>query len=293
MDLKSLRYFVVVAEELNITRAAKILMMSQPPLSTQIKNLEQELHTTLFIRGRRNLKLTEEGKYLYQKAKDILSLSEKAEHDIQLMNKGISGTIPLGFVTGADSRFGASWIAGFLRDNPYVRFRLLSGSSEDLIERMRSGLISMAVIASPYDEVLLNSFPIEAQKIGAFFQKERGFAWENSKKIALSDLLEEPLILPGRKAMSDLIRKWFRKYRSEPNIVCEVENRRDALALVEQGVGIALLPQSKENLPDGIAFKEIEGTDQKVDYLFVWRKGHQLSTIEENFIDYVKARYQK
>ena len=67
MDLKTLRYFVVVAEELNITKASKILMMSQPPLSNQIKNLEEELNTKLFIRGKRHLELTEEGKYLYQK----------------------------------------------------------------------------------------------------------------------------------------------------------------------------------------------------------------------------------
>ena len=88
MDLKTLRYFVVVAEELNITRASKILMMSQPPLSNQIKNLEEELNTTLFIRGKRHLELTDEGRYLYQKAKDILLLNDKTINEILLMNKG-------------------------------------------------------------------------------------------------------------------------------------------------------------------------------------------------------------
>ena len=82
MDLKTLRYFIVVAEELNITKASKILMMSQPPLSNQIKNLEDELNTTLFIRGKRQLELTEAGKYLYQKAKDIIALNDKTASEI-------------------------------------------------------------------------------------------------------------------------------------------------------------------------------------------------------------------
>ena len=78
MELRTLRYFVTVAEELNITKAAALLRISQPPLSSQIKNLEEELGTELFVRGKRQLALTDAGKLLYQRAKDILSLSEKA-----------------------------------------------------------------------------------------------------------------------------------------------------------------------------------------------------------------------
>ena len=79
MDLRNLRYFVVVAEELNITRAAEKLHMSQPPLSAQIKSLEEELDTVLFIRGKRRLKLTESGQLFYRRAKEILSLAEKTQ----------------------------------------------------------------------------------------------------------------------------------------------------------------------------------------------------------------------
>ena len=82
MDLKTLSYFVAVAEELNITKAAEKLHMSQPPLSSQIKALERELNTVLFIRGRRSLQLTDSGRLLYRRAKELLSLADKASSEI-------------------------------------------------------------------------------------------------------------------------------------------------------------------------------------------------------------------
>ena len=85
MDIRSLQYFITVAEELNITKAAEKLHMSQPPLSTQIKGLETELGTQLFIRGKRRLKLTESGQLLYRRAKEILSLTDKTKSDIHSM----------------------------------------------------------------------------------------------------------------------------------------------------------------------------------------------------------------
>ena len=89
MDLRNLRYFVTVAEELNITRAAEKLHMSQPPLSAQMKSLEEELDTVLFVRGKRHLKLTESGQLLYRRAKEILSLAEKTQSEVQSMGEGM------------------------------------------------------------------------------------------------------------------------------------------------------------------------------------------------------------
>ena len=88
-------------------------MMSQPPLSNQIKNLEEELQVQLFVRGKRSLTLTEEGKYLYQKAKDILNLVDKTVEDIASMGKGLSGTISLGVAPAFDSHISSKWISEF------------------------------------------------------------------------------------------------------------------------------------------------------------------------------------
>ena len=98
MDIRSLQYFITVAEELNITKAAEKLHMSQPPLSAQIKGLEAELGTQLFIRGNRRLKLTECGQLLYRRAKEIISLTDKTKSEIHSMGEGVRGTISIGLV---------------------------------------------------------------------------------------------------------------------------------------------------------------------------------------------------
>ena len=168
MDLRTLTYFVVIAEELNITKAAKILNMSQPPLSNQMKGLEEELGTKLFIRGKRQLTLTEEGKYLYRKSKDILGLVDKTTTEIRDMNNALTGTISIGLVEGMAPDIAAQWISDYMRQYPSVHFRVVDGNSDDLIEKMRAGLISLAVVTAPIDANLLNSIKVGEEKLGLF-----------------------------------------------------------------------------------------------------------------------------
>jgi DNA-binding transcriptional LysR family regulator len=285
MELKTLRYFVVVAEERNITHAAKILAMSQPPLSNQIKNLEEELQTKLFIRGKRNLTLTEEGKYLYQKAKDILSLADKTTDDISSMGQGLSGTIAIGIVPSFPNSITASWFSSFQEQHPNVRFRIVGGDSDSLVEKMRMGLISLAVIAAPYDEVTLNAWKVGKERLMAFVSQSSEYG-KAPTSISLQELANAPLIIPGRKAWTDLIKKWFRKI-GEPTIAYETDDPEQALSLVQANLGIAILPASFARA--GFIARAIE--NKSIEYDFVWRKGHPLPTIEENFIDQIKTLY--
>lgn len=289
MELRTLRYFVTVAEELNITRAAGLLNISQPPLSQQLKNLEEELDTVLFIRGKRRLELTEAGKMLYQRAKDILSLSEKTEAEIRSLKAGMTGTVSIGLVEGMAPDIAAEWFAGFLKEHPQVRFRILDGNSDDLIEKMRGGLIGLAVITAPYDQQLLNSFQVGQERMAALMRRDHPLAERESLNV--EDLLPEPLIVPSRKAHVDTIRRWFRGTGQNPGIICEMDNYLDAAALAGRGVGISIFPQTAYVMNDSLIQKEILAPNTAVDYLFVWRKGHQLSLLEETFIDYVKAQY--
>lgn len=293
MDLKTLSYFVVVAEELNITRASKILMMSQPPLSNQIKNLEEELGVKLFIRGKRRLKLTEEGNFLYLKSKDILGLVDQTKSEIFNMNHGLRGTISIGLVEGMAPDIAATWISESMKEYPYVRFRVIDGNSDDLIEKMRGGLISLAVITAPFDEILLNAIKVGEEKLVAFMNVDHPLAKLEGDIVDINSLKNEALIVPSRKALIDQISKWFRKIHTEPNIVCEMDNYLDAAALAGRNVGVSIFPKTSYILNSSIISKDIAGDDTSVEYLFVWRKGHKLSVIEENFIDYIKALYKK
>lgn len=293
MDFRELSYFTVVAEELNITKAAEKLNMSQPPLSSQMKNLEKKLNTTLFIRGKRELKLTESGQLLYRRAKEILSLVEKAESEILSMSQGMTGTIGIGLVEGMAPDIAAEWFAGFMKLHPQVRFRILDGSPDDLVEKMRSGLISLAVITSPYDQLLLNSFKVGQEKIVALMNKEHPLALKEGSSITIKDLSGQPLIVPSQRSMIDTIYKWFRETRKDPNIVCEMDSYLDAAALAGRGVGISIFPKTEYIPNNSLIAKDIAVTDRDMEYLFVWRKGHPLPTVEKSFIDYVKSMQEE
>ncbi len=293
MELRTLTYFVTVAEELNITKAAQILHISQPPLSAQIKNLEDELGTPLFIRGKRHLTLTDAGQLLYQRAKDILNLSEKASSEISALSRGMSGTVSIGLVEGMAPDIAAEWFAGFLTEHPGVRFRILDGNSDDLIEKMRGGLIGLAVITSPYDQQLLNSFHVGQEKMVALMNRSHPLASCGKAVLDVEDLRDEPLIVPSRKAHIEEIRRWFREIQAVPDILCEMDNYLDAAALAGRGIGISIFPQTAYIMNDSLVSREISGPDKDVEYLFVWRKGHPLPTVEERFIDYVKELYRQ
>ncbi len=288
MELRTLLYFTTVAEELNITKAAEKLHMSQPPLSTQIRNLEKELNTDLFIRGRRRLQLTESGQLLYRRAKEILSLTDKTYAEIRSMSEGMGGKISIGLVEGMAPDIAAEWFEGFIRKYPGVRFRILDGSSDDLLEKLRSGIISLAVITSPCDHSLLNSFSVGREKMTALMSKEHPLAKVPGNEISVSDLKGVKLIVPSRKATIEEIFKWFREEHTEPEIVCEMDSYLDAAALAGRKLGVSIYPRTAYIPNDSLVCKEIRGTDKIMEHLFVWRKGHPLPAIEERFIDFVR-----
>ena len=288
MDLRTLRYFVTVAEELNITKAADKLSMSQPPLSFQMKALEKELETELFIRGKRHLQLTESGRLLYRHAKEILNLAEKTSSEIRSMSNGISGTISIGLVEGSAPNIAASWIAEFMKRYPGISFKIMDGNSDELIEKLRSGLVNLAVITSPCDQTLLNSFKVGQEKIHAFMSSENPLAKIPGNTICLSDLKDQPLIVPSRQAIVDMIYKWFKEIKAEPKIVCKMDNYLDVAALAGKNIGISIFPKTSYIFNPQIITKEITESERIIEYLFVWLKGKPLPSIDETFIDYVK-----
>ncbi len=289
MDIRTLSYFVVIAEELNITKAAEKLCMSQPPLSSQMKALEEELDTVLFVRGKRHLQLTESGKLLYRHAKEILSLVNKTSEEIRAMGKGMRGKISIGLVEGSAPIIAASWIEKFVANYNNVEFLVVDGNSDELIAKLRSGLIDMAVITSPCDNTLLNSFKVGQEKMTAFMSKDNPLAALPGNTIDLSMLKDKPLIIPSRESMNRMITKWFKEIHAEPKIVCRMDNYLDVAALAGRNIGISLFPKTSYILNEQLVAKEIVNPERYVEYLFVWLKNKPLSLLDEAFIDHVKA----
>lgn len=292
MELRILKYFIVVAEELNITRAAEKLNMSQPPLSNQIKALEEELDTTLFIRGKRHLQLTESGRLLYRYSKEILSLIEKGTNEIKLMGRGMHGTVSIGLVEGSAPDIASKWIESFIKTYPSIKFRIMDGNSDELIERLRSGLINLAVITSPCDQTLLNSFKVGQEKMTAFMSRQNPLSALPGDTIDLAALKDQPLIVPSREYINNMIYNWFKEIDSEPRIVCTMDNYLDVAALAGCNVGISIFPKTSYVLNQQIVAKEIVNSGREVEYLFVWLKGKPLPMADKAFVDFVETMVQ-
>ena len=287
MDLRTLRYFVTAAEELNITRAAERLNMSQPPLSNQIKALENELGAQLFIRGKRHLKLTEAGSLLYRRAVQLLELAEQTSQEIQSLN-GLNGTVNVSVVDGRAPFLLSRWIAGFRAEFPEVTFRLWNGGGDEVLERLNRGLADLAVVAAPYDTENLEGFPVSREPWVAMIPAGHPLAREEGETIPLRALVGEPLIVPSRSSRVSALRKWFAEIDAEPNIVCELSNYLDAEALTEQAVGICIFPQTTYTPNRMLVKKVIVDSARQVEYMLVWAKRQRRSELVEEFINFVR-----
>ena len=288
MDLRTLRYFTVVARELNITRAAEKLNMSQPPLSNQIKALEEELGVQLFIRGKRHLELTEEGTLLLRRAVQMQELADKTRQELASLREGMTGTIYLSMVEGRAPFLAAQWIAGFREEFPLVRYNLWNGSSDDVLDRLRKGLADLAVIAAPYDTEHLEGFPVGQEPWAAMLHPDHPLAKEPGDTIPLSSLVGEPLIVPSRKSRIESIRRWFGEIGAEPQILCEMSNYMDAAALSSQGVGVSIFPQTVGVSNGLVVSKVVTQPARQAEYILVWNKGQAPTGLTREFIHYVQ-----
>ena len=288
MELRTLHYFTVVAQEMNITRAAEKLNMSQPPLSNQIKALEEELGVQLFIRGKRHLELTEEGALLLRRAVQMQELADKTRQEIASLREGMTGTIYLSMVEGRAPFLAAQWIAGFREEFPLVRYNLWNGSSDDVLDRLHKGLADLAVIAAPYDTEHLEGFPVGREPWIAMLHPDHPLAQTVGDTIPLSSLAGEPLIVPSRKSRMDAIRRWFGEVGVEPHILCEMSNYMDAAALTSQGVGISIFPQTVDVSNGLVVSKVVIQPSRQVEYILVWNRGQPPSGLTREFIHFVQ-----
>ena len=286
MDLRSLHYFTVVAEELNITRAAERLNMSQPPLSSQIKGLEEELGVQLFIRGKRHLTMTEAGSLLYRRARQLLELSEQTRQEIRSM-EGLSGDLNISLVEGRAPYLLARWIAGFRSEFPQVSFHLWNGSGDEVMERLQHGLADLALVAAPYNQELLDGFTVGREPWVAMMSIDHPLAKEDGEFLPLRKLVGQPLFVPNRRSRAESLRGWFEEIGEEPCIAGDLSNYIDAVALAEQNAGICIYPMTTYNESDLVVKKIITESARQVAYALVWTRSARQTELVREFINFV------
>lgn len=292
MELRTIRYFLTVAEELNITRAAEKLNMAQPPLSHQMRQLEEELGVTLFERGHRHITLTAEGGLLRQRGRQILELVQKTRTEIHTMKNGISGMLYISTVEGRAPYLMAEWIRGFREEYPHVQYNLWNGSTDDVIDRMTKGLADLAMVLAPYDSERMEAIEVAALPWAAMIPGNHPLASQPDKPIDLRALVGEPLIVPARKSRVQEIYSWFREIGEEPTVVCEMSNFLDAYAMAEKGVGISIFPHTNDNKDPKVVCRDITNPTHIAHYMLGWRADRKPSQLAQLFIDYVQDMQQ-
>lgn len=290
MDLRQIRYFLTVAEESNITRAAEKLHLSQPPLSRALMELEEELGCKLMIRGKRHITLTPEGLALKRRGEQLLALTDMTRAEISEMRKGMSGTLYLGHVDSNGPSLAAEWIREFRKDYPNVTYNLWCGTVDDLTDRMRSGLLDLAITMSPLNSDFLDGIKVFSENWVAIIPSNHPLAMTGRDTIKIRELAGNDLIISSRRSREEEIRKWFSGIDEDPHFSVKTAHSSNAAKLVERGIGIALFPASvAKNIPAGtdVIIKEIDPA-VKVDYLLSWDREHLPNALAQKFIDYVR-----
>ncbi|MCI8631441.1 MAG: LysR family transcriptional regulator [Firmicutes bacterium] len=284
MDIRVLQYFLAVAREGSITSAAEQLHMTQPPLSRQLKDLEDELGTQLFIRSNRKITLTEEGQLLRRRAEEIVTLMEKTKSEIGEAYDSISGELYLGCGESRAMSLIARAVNRLHKKYPKIRINLYSGNAEDVSEKLDNGLLDFGVFIgatdlSKYDYIKLPS----SDTWGMIVRKDSVFAEKES--IKASDLTAQPLICSRQALNENEISGWFGCPSENLNIVATYNLIYNAAAMVEEYIGYAL---TLEHLIDTsweskLCFRPLEPRI-KSSHSLAWRKYQIFSGAAEKFL---------
>jgi DNA-binding transcriptional LysR family regulator len=274
MDLRRLRYFVAVAEESSFNRAAQRLCISQPPLSNQVKQLEEDLGVLLFTRTSRGVRMTEAGEALLGEARRIFVQLEQTTRVVQRVGHGEVGRLTLGFVPSASNEVLPSILRDFRRRFPEVELFLREMRPDRVVQRLHDKQIDAGFLYLPLDDASLNIECVSREPLVLALPESHRLASE--PRIALQALTEEPFILPARYSMPGLygqVTKACHQAGFVPRAVQkDVWLMQTIVGLVAGNIGVALVPSSLRNLRRrGVVYKPVYGLSPTVELGMVWR----------------------
>lgn len=282
MELRVLKYYLTVIQEGSFSRAAERLNLTQPTLSRQIADLEEELGTTLFIRSKKGhgIDLTEDGKLLKSRALEIVELADRTSAEFsQQQNNNISGDV---FIGAGETDIMRS-LAKIMKQIENVHFHLFSGNSEHVMERLDKGLLDFGIIIgetnlSKYDFLPLNS----VVTWGVLMRDDAPLA--KKENVIPKDLINTPLIFSEQSLSNNELSGWFHGKMERLNIVATYNLIHNATYLVEEGIGYAIIIDNLVNT-DGreLCFRPLEPR-LEARLNIVWKKSKIFSKAADLFL---------
>lgn len=293
MEIRELNYFIAVAECGSISKAAQKLFITQPNLSRQLQKIEEELGQKLLIRGNKNTELSDAGKLLYKRAKEITELASKTRDEISSDNGELAGTVSIG---GGES-YAVELIARAAKDmkddHPRVKFDFFSGDTDAVTEKLDKGLIDFGILIEPSDLTKYNSLRLPLKDTWGILARDDSPV-ANKSFVTPKDLQDLPLIFSVHSFKKNAITEWFDKTPEKLNVVATYNLLYNASLMVKQGIGYAvgldkIVSTSSESGLKFIPFEPRLETHLNV----AWKKSAVLSRTSETFLKYLKNTLAK
>ena len=277
MDLRALMSFVTVCRLGNITRAAEALYISQPALTRQIQELEQELGCQLLVRSTRSLSLTDNGYLFMLRAQEILDLAKQAKNELSENGDILHGVIRVGIVESKIMDYFADAVVQFNKKYPHVQFEVYSADGDDLKRNLDENKLDMALLIEPVESAKYTKIPIEVtEKWGLVIREEE--VSPKKKTLSYEEIIERTLILPRRYIILSEISSWFKVPESKFKVIAYHNLASNALIMVEKGLGSLLwIEGSFTNRPwEGLRFLPLS-PERTTSHVAVRKKNRKLS----------------
>ena len=285
MELRQLRYFVAVSEERHFGRAAKRLRLSQPPLSAQIKGLEEELGVKLFQRSTRQVALTDAGRTFLERAEGILEAVEEAKEAAKDADEGVRGRLEIGFISSATLGLLPPSIRLFRERFGGVEIELRELTSAQQIDALYAGEIRVGLVRLPLRAPGLRFEPLQEESF--LVALPSGHPLEALESVPLEAMVDQPLIFFTRQLMPSLhaqIVELFQRVGAFPNVVQHAVHLQTIVGLVASDVGLAILPEPAKRLSrEGVVYRSLDAPDATSWVGLAWVEGDESKQVK-NFI---------
>ncbi|MBW7476099.1 LysR family transcriptional regulator [Paenibacillus oenotherae] len=290
MDLKQCRYFIAIAEERQITAAARRLHMAQPPLSQQLMMMERELGTALFERLGRHMELTDAGKKLYEYAVNMTKFMEEAIAEVREIGEGMRGKLTIGVNTLSDARL-PGLLRTFRRRYPNITYKIQQNESRQLCALLADRAIELALVRLPVPLHDISMLPLEEEPF--YFATVEPMELPEDG-IAYRQIQSHPLLLPSTEGLGlyEFIIQQFTSRRLSPTILGECSDISVLMELVASGFGATIIPQSVLSLHSGHRLHSypLQDTTGRNTSALIWSNNHYLSKPAQRFIDLVREK---
>jgi len=271
MEIRTLKYFLEIAREENMSKAAERLHVSQPTLSRTMKALEDELNTQLFTRSNYSIHLTDEGMLLRKRAEDLIEMADKIADEFTSLGDTVSGNVYIGCAESYLVKYLARAVKNINEIYPLIQFHITSGDTQQVEEKLKKGLYDFAFIVEPPDLSQYNYLEVpECDVWGAIMHKDHPLA--RKSKITIEDLLPYPIFISRQSITADLPR-WCGEFTEKLNLPASFNLANNAAVFAKEGFGVTLafdhlVDTSKES---GLVFRPLSPRLETKMYI-IWKK---------------------